>query len=165
MGNVTDTEVFFSEVFGIPRKDLLRLKCIPAKQPVTVFGFWDRITEEEFNVLFNIIKDEFELGDIKYEIFFKVLDKYRIKDRITHKMKLKEISDKKWQQSEKGKASRKASVKKYQSSEKGKATNRRLRKKYYQNNKDKIVAKKKIYYETNKVKLAEKRRNKNGRNN
>jgi hypothetical protein len=77
--NITESKIFLCEVFGVPLKDTRNVKYFHTRRKVTSYNLWKRITEEQFNVLCNIVKDEFELGDIKYQVFFKVIDEYRSK--------------------------------------------------------------------------------------
>jgi len=124
-GNIsTETNVFLCEIFAISIAEIRQMRHIIKKRPITTYSLWEEISEEEFNVLRNIIKDEFKLGMIKFEIFFEVIDKYRTK----YKLKANRIRRSKWSKTEKGKVSLK-----------------KTQQKYYEKNKNELNAKRKRY--------------------
>ena len=81
--SITVAQIFLCEVFGISRKEL-KQNTHPYNNSRSLalihrVSFWQELTIEEFEILCNIIQDEFELGDVKIDIFFDTMHSYRLK--------------------------------------------------------------------------------------
>ena len=105
--SVTKGQVFLCEVFGISRKDMR--EYVGYNKQIHGLSIWKNLSFEKFEILCSIIEDEFELGQIKLQIFFQTLEEYR-KQELLIKNKIKNQA---YLKTEKGKMNAKKAQAKY----------------------------------------------------
>ena len=106
--SVSEGQIFLCEIFGISRKDMR--EYVGYNKQILGLRIWETLSFEKFEILCSIIEDEFELGQIKLQIFFQTLEEYRKQDHILYRNK----KNREYLKTEKGRKSAQKAQAKYQ---------------------------------------------------